>query len=216
MSRRSTRRLFAFSTLILAIASNAIGAPPASAQRAESDGRAKPRVKEYLDRRESGRRGAIAALEHKLRGLQREVRPSAQTQSQTRRLERELADLKGGRVQPVPAIDFAPLLGQIGRLPEGGAHVEQILDDESMLVRATFPVTVVTSRGGAPRGERTHQQQWFLVRGLATDEFSEGADVPLTQTLYVSSRWHYTTATGGRHSVLVLEPYDVEKDDARR
>src|SRR5262245_6877204 len=99
--------------------------------QARSDSLA-PRIEAFLKQCENSRQGAIAQLEHTLRGLQSQ---NAKTREVARRItntQEELRVLKAKTHLVVPTLAFPPEVGAIGRLPGLSCHVDQILSQREM------------------------------------------------------------------------------------
>ncbi len=110
----------------------------------------------------------------------------------------------------MPALRFPPEVGAIGRVPRLTCHVNQILSDDEMLVRCYFAVRVRTVKNFQARLETIHRPATFLVRGLPTDRYSEGADVQLLDVFQISGRHTYKSVDGKPVSVMVLRPFDMQ------
>jgi hypothetical protein len=168
------------------------------------------RLEAFVELCETSRRGAIAVAEQRLRALKSNGVNTSRERNQVQRLEDELKALRDGNVPVVPAIRFPPQVGAIGRLPKLSCHVDQILSDDSMLVRCFFTVKVVTVERFQPRGENVVRPVTFLVRGLPTSDVSEGADLELTQVFEITGTAEYPTAGGRSQSALVLSEFDMK------
>ncbi len=155
-------------------------------------------------------RGTILKLEEKIRGLRSGQVKSKNSAAAIRQCEAAIAEIKSRQRVIVPTMHFPVSVGDIGRLPGVGAHVEQILGPDDMLIRCTFHVQVVVTRHFRPESEMVTQAVLFKLRGLPTKEFSEASDVELLQVFRVGRAQKYQTDEGKSASVLVIEPFDMQ------
>jgi hypothetical protein len=168
-----------------------------------------PKIEEFLKECGALRRGAIAELEHKLRGLRGEKAPSQRLTAQIAKVEGELRALRTSKEPIVPALRFPPSVGAIGRLPRLTCHVERIVSDREMLARCYFSFKVVTVEHFQARGETVVQPVTVLVRGLPTREMQAGADVELLQVFEIVDSVQYKTGKGKPTTVWVLTEFDM-------
>lgn len=167
------------------------------------------KIEAFLKSCEENRRGAILHLEHTLRGLRRRSPQSPDVVRRIAETEEALRALEAGELPMIPTIAFPPESGAIGRLPRTAVHVDQIVSDREMLVRCFFPVRVSTVRNFRAEGETVVQPVTFLVRGIATKDVHEGADLKLPQVFEISGRHTYTTVAGRRQNAWVLREFDL-------
>jgi hypothetical protein len=168
-----------------------------------------PKIEAFLKLCETNRRGAILQLEHTLRGLQRQSPRSSEVVHRIDETQESLRALRANEHLVVGTLSFPPETGAIGRLPRLACHVDQILSEREMLVRCYFPVKVASVRQFRPRGETLMQAVAFTVRGVATQDFSEGADTETQQVFEITGRATYATVGGGSNTVWVLEAFDM-------
>ncbi len=190
----------------------AVGVWPSGANRAtgQTPVAIPPRIEEFLRACEASRKGTIAQLEFELRGLRAGADNSAGTLRRIKAIEANLASLRANKEPIVPALHFPPEVGHIGRLPRLACHVDQILSQDQMLVRCNFSLKVRTVRNFQPRLETVVRTISFLIDGVATDQVSEGADVPLLDVFEISGRRTYRSIDGESIEVLVLTPFDMK------
>ncbi len=167
------------------------------------------RIEAFLELCETSRRGAIARLEHQLRGLQAQ-RPAANTSRQIARVEADLATLRSNKEPVVPALRFPAETGDIGRLPRLTCHVDQVLSDDEMLVTATFALKVRTVQNFKPRLETVDRPVRFLMRGVSSDQTHAGADMQLLDVFQIAGSHTYRTVSGKSVTVQVLSPFDMQ------
>ena len=169
-----------------------------------------PRIEEFLQRCETSRKGAIAQLEFELRGLrnQRGISPAESRRVKT--IESHLDSLRANKEPVVPALHFPPEVGDIGRLPQLTCHVDQVIGAERMLVTCNFSLKVRAVRNFQPRLETVTRPVTLLIEGLATNQFTEGADVPLLDVFEITGEHTYRSVSGKQITVLVLSPFDMK------
>jgi hypothetical protein len=109
----------------------------------------------------------------------------------------------------VPMLRFPTRVGQIGRLPGGGAYVEQLIGPQEALVRCSFRVNVVVTRNQRPVSEIVRQRPLFKIRGQSTAEWDESTDIPLEGTFQIVGTERYQTEDGRSATVQVLKPFDM-------
>ncbi len=168
------------------------------------------KIARFLEHCETLRRGSILQVEHTLRGLRAGDANDAQTQRRIRRLEEQLRLLKSNRQPVIPELSFPPQTGAIGRLPGLVCHVEQVLSKREVLVRCSFPVTIATVRNFKRYRETVDRPVDFLIRGLPTNRFQEGADQEMLAVFEVIARETYQTETGRSRQLLVLKKFDLK------
>jgi hypothetical protein len=168
-----------------------------------------PRIEKFLQACETSRRGAIVQLEYELRGLRAGGDTSPKAAERIRKIEARLEALRANREPVVPALAFPPEIGAIGRLPRLTCHVDQVLGDEEMLVRAIFAIKVRTVRQFRARLETVERETPLLIRGVPTGKFTAGSDVQLLEVFEIVGRHTYTSVGGQSIAVLVLAPFDM-------
>lgn len=168
-----------------------------------------PELRKLADECELLGRGTILKLEERIRGLRSGQIKSKDGAAAVRQCEADIAEIKSRARVIVPTMHFPVSVGVIGRLPDVGAHVEQILGPDEMLIKCTFRVQVAVTRHYRQESEVVKQQVRFKVRGLPTKEFSEASDAELLQVFRVAPAQTYRTVEGKSASVLVIEPFDV-------
>jgi hypothetical protein len=169
---------------------------------------APPKIAAFLKQCETSRRGAIAQLEHSLRGLQSQD-ASPETAGRIAKIQADLRALRANKEPVVAPLAFPPERGAIGRLPRLHCHVNQVLSDREMLVECYFPLRVSTVRHFQPRAETIEQAVTFLVRGVSTEGAEEGADLEVLDVLEVLGKQTYKTVDGSSRSVWVLGDFDM-------
>jgi hypothetical protein len=168
-----------------------------------------PKIEAFLKLCETNRRGAILQLEYTLRGLRRQgSQPDVVRRAM--KIEEDLRALRANRHPVVPTLSFPPETGAIGRLPRLSCHVDQILSDDEMLIRCYFPVKLAAVRNFRARAETIFQSVTFLLRGVATREVHEGADLELEQVFEIGGKYTYTTVDGRSVTVLILTEFDMQ------
>jgi hypothetical protein len=168
-----------------------------------------PELKAFADECEGLRRGTILRLEDSLRGLKSGHVVTSDNAGTIRRTEADLEALRTGRRMVVPMLRFPTRAGQIGRLPGGGAFVEQVLGPKEALVRCSFRVNVVVTRDRRPVGEIVQQRPLFKMRGQTTDQWSESTEVAIDGAFQVVGTERYRTEDGRWATVQVLQPFDM-------
>jgi hypothetical protein len=202
-------------TAAVAIALFAAVAPPfglvqpAIGQTAESP-KLSPELRKFADECEVLGRGTVLKIEETMRGLRSGQVKSKNSAAAIKRCQADIAEIKSRDRVIVPSMHYPVTVGVIGRLPDVGAHIEQILGPDEMLVKCSFRVQVVVTRHYRPESEVVRQPVRFKVRGLPTKDFSEGSDAELLQVFRVGSAQTYRTTEGKSASVLVLEPFDMQ------
>lgn len=166
------------------------------------------KIETFVERCIASRRGAIARLEHSLRGLKNQ-RSTPQTARQIAKLEGDLQALRAEREPVVPTLIFPLSKGDIGRLPRLTCHVDQVLSDRELLVRCSFPLKVNTVEHFQGQQETVMQPVACLIRGVSTQDKQEGADTQLTDVLAITGQETYQTVAGRRLQVWILEPFDM-------
>jgi hypothetical protein len=172
--------------------------------------RSASRIDAFVRVCEEARRGTIAQLEHQLRGLRSEDRPSPRSSRQIAKIEADLRALRENKQVVVPALRFPPEVGAIGRIPRLTCRVDRIISQREMLVRCSFPVKVANVEHFRARGETLLRPVTFLIRGLPTDEVNAGTDLELLQVFEISGSAAYKSADGRTSSVLVLSEFDMK------
>jgi hypothetical protein len=193
---------------LAALALAASGAAPGRAQSATAQALS-PELAKFADDCDVLRRGTIIKLEESLRGLRAGQVRTKDNARAIRQAESDLTALRARERVIVPALRFPVSVGEIGRLPSSGGHIEQILGPQKMLVRCSFRVQVVVTRNFRQIGEVVNQPVVFDVRGVPTAEQSEGGDAEFLQVFRIVGRETYRTADGRAASALVLEPLDM-------
>ena len=117
--------------------------------------------------------------------------------------------MRSGRRLVVPMLRFPTRVGEIGRLPGGGAYVEQVLGPKEALVRCSFRLNVPVTRDRQTVSEIVHQRPMFKIRGQATTDWSESTDVPLSGAFQIVGTERYKTEDGHLATVQVLKPFDM-------
>lgn len=168
------------------------------------------KIEKFLKLCETSRRGAIAQIEHSLRGLRRQALATGETSRRMAHLEEQLGVLRSYARPVVPQIAFPPQEGAIGRLPRLSCHVDQVVSDDELLVRCFFRVAVTTVRQFQPRRETVVQPVRFLIRGLPTQNIDEGSDLEMLQVFEVTGNETYRLVDGGSKRVLVLREFDMK------
>jgi hypothetical protein len=171
------------------------------------------KVETFLKECETLRRGAILRLEHELRGL-RSSGTSRTNAARIKRLEEELVLLKSNRGPVVPQLRFPPKVGDIGRLPQLNCHVEQIVTDQEMVVRCSFPLVVGYVSNFAAHGQKMSQPLRVVLRGLPTADVREGGEMPSTAVFEVVGKETFQTSDGGSSALLVLKEFDMHSVEA--
>jgi hypothetical protein len=179
-------------------------APPALAQAVPA------KIADFLELCESSRRGAIAELEHTLRGLRSQPGATRATRLQIARAEEQLRVLRANAKPVVPQLAFPPQVGAIGRLPGLSCHVEEIVSGDEMIVRCFFPVVVRTVKNFAPRGEKVTQEVMFVLRGLPTKKMHVGNDYEMLDVFEIAGKLERKGAGGATKSVPVLTVFDMQ------
>ncbi len=169
-----------------------------------------PELRKFGEECELLGHGRVLKLEETLRGLRSGQVKTKGRAAAIRQCETDIAEIKARERVVVPTLHFPVSAGAIGRLPGVGAHVEQILGTDEMLVRCSFRVQVVVTRHFRSEGEFVSQSVRFKVRGLPTKDFSEGSDAELLQVFRVGPPQSYRTVEGKSASVLALEPFDMQ------
>jgi len=167
------------------------------------------KIEAFLRACETNRRGAIAEFEHELRGLRSSGSQDAANLKRIQTLEANLASLRSGDQLVVPTLAFPPEQGAIGRLPRISCHVDRVLSGNEMLVRVYFPVKIATVKKFRRQGDTVMPAVIFLIQGVATAEFQEGADCELDAVLEVGQRQPHPTG-GEAASVWILKRFDLE------
>ncbi len=170
-----------------------------------------PELRKFADECDLLGRGTILKLEETVRGLVSGQVKSKDSTAAIRRCQVDIAEIKSHERVIVPTLHFPVSAGTIGRLPGAGAHVEQILGPDDMLIKCSFRVQVVVTRHYRRESEMVTRPVQFRVRGLATEPFSEGSDAEILQVFRVAPAQAYRTVEGKAASVLVLEPFDMQK-----
>lgn len=168
------------------------------------------RIEEFLNQCETSRRGAIAQLEFELRGLRNQRTNSSAQARRIKTIESHLESLRAKKEPVVPALHFPPEVGAIGRLPQLTCHVDQIVGPDRTLVTCNFSLKVRTVRNYQARLETVTRPVSFLIAGLATKQFTEGADVPLLDVFEITGEHTYRSVAGKPITVLVLSPFDMK------
>jgi hypothetical protein len=170
-----------------------------------------PKIEAFLKHCETTRRGSILELEHTLRGLRRQSPQSAEVVRRIKEAQTNLETLQANEHPVVGTLAFPPQAGAIGRLPRRMCHVDQIVSEREMLVRCFFRVKVAAVRKFKAHGETVVPPVGFSVRGVATRDFHEGADVELPQVFEIGGRHTYETVGGSSNTVWVLNVFDMEE-----
>ena len=171
------------------------------------------KVEAFLKECETLRRGAILRLEHELRGI-RSSGASRTNAARIKRLEEELVLLKSSRGPVVPQLRFPPKVGDIGRLPQLNCHVEQIVTDQEMVVRCSFPLVVGYVSKFSAHGQKMSQPVRVVLRGFPTGEVREGGEMPSTAVFEVVGKETFQTSDGGSSALLVLKEFDMHLVEA--
>jgi hypothetical protein len=166
------------------------------------------KIEKFLARCEDARRGAILQLEHERRGLRNHA-GAPDAHQRIAELEERLRELVANKQPFVPPLAFPPQIGAIGRLPRLACHVDQVVSDDELLVRATFPVVVTSVRRFQGRAETSEQPVRFLIRGLPTRGVAEGSDIEMMQVFEVIGRETYRTRDRRTTRLLVLKEFDL-------
>jgi hypothetical protein len=169
-----------------------------------------PKIERFLELSERSRRGSILQLEHTLRGLRNQAPPTRETSLRIAQLEEQLRVLRSAAQPVVPPLAFPPQVGAIGRLPGLSCHVDQVVSNDTLLVRCYFPVVVPVVKNFTPRRESVVQSARFLIRGLATGDTREGSDVEMLQVFEITEKTRYTTTGGTSQEVPVLREFDMK------
>ena len=163
----------------------------------------------FADECETLRRGTILKLEETLRGLKSGNLVVPDRPGTIRQTEADIAALRTRQRVIVPMLHFPPRVGQIGRLPEGGAFVEQVLGPSEALVRCSFHLNVVVTRDKQSVSEVVHQRPLFKMRGVRTDQWEQSTDVELLDAFEVTGTERYKTVDGRMVTVQILKPFDM-------
>ncbi len=167
------------------------------------------KIEKFLRNCETNRRGAILQLEHQLRGLRNEARPTPDMVRRIALLEDDVKVLRANQQPVVSTLSFPPEIGAIGRVPRLSWHIDQIISDREIIVRCFFNVRTTTVRRYVARGEIRVQPVSFVVRGIETKELREGSDPPVPQVFEITGRESYPLAGGGSSRIWVLKPFDM-------
>ena len=156
------------------------------------------------------RQGTIDEIRYRLRGLERASDTSGALAAKAKRqrevLEADLADLEAGRRLLVPTLRYPLAAGNIGLLPGGAIYVEQVLEDGTLLGRASFTVNVLRRRNGAERPTVVRRAVRLLIRDVDTKHVQPTADLPLSGAFYVAKR---RGGDGPPEIELELWPFDT-------
>lgn len=182
----------------------------ARSNETETAGELAPRYRKFIASCESLRRGTIAEIEFRLRGL-RSAEQNRRTKDRIQSLEAELTELRERKRLPMPPLRYPPDVGGIGLIPGGGAHVTQILSDESMLATVTFHDAVVDVRRGERFRKPVTRSVTMIFRQTPTAEIVAGSDIPLTKVFEAVDEETLTMSDGERRRFLVLKPLDVDE-----
>jgi len=179
---------------------------------AEQGGNALPpepaKIGAFLDKCETARRGAILQLEHRLRGLKSGQQRVTHTQREIAKAEENLRVLRANEQPVVPTLAFPPEVGAIGRLPRLSCHLDQIVSDDTILVRCFFPVKIQAVRKYESRRETVTQDVSLTITGITTRDLQEGADIPLQDILEITQQ--RVTPTGPHWTAKVFNLQTVE------
>jgi hypothetical protein len=170
-----------------------------------------PALKSFADECELLRRGTILRLEDSLRGLKSGHVKTLDNAGTIRQTETDLEALRSRSRMVVPMLRFPTRLGEIGRLPGGGAYVEQVIGPKEALVRCSFRVNVVVTRNQQAVGEVVRQRPLYKMREEPTAEWGESNEVALTGTFQVVGTERYQTDDGHWAAVQVLKPFDMRQ-----
>jgi hypothetical protein len=204
-------RHFRHGTLVAALgilAAWAAGSPEARGQAPRTASLSAP-LQAFAEQCETLRRGTILKLEESLRGLKSGQVVTPDKPGSIRQTEADIEALRNRRRMVVPMLRFPPRVEQIGRLPGGGAYVEQILGPSEALVRCTFNVNVVVTRNRQPINEVVRQRPMFKIRGVPTAEWGPSTDVELLGAFEIAGTERYQTVDGQWATVQLLKPFDM-------
>ena len=152
------------------------------------------------------RQGTIDEIRYRLRGLEHASATANKQSSRTREaLEADLVDLEAGRRLLVPTLRYPLAAGSIGLLPGGAVYVEQVLEDGTIVGRASFTVNVLRRRK-AERPMVVRRAVRLLVRDVDTRHVQPAADLPLSGAFYVVKRQR---GDGPPDIELELWPFDT-------
>lgn len=176
-----------------------------------SAGEPPPKIARFLEQCEGLRRGAILQIEHSLRGLRGSGAEDPETRRRIRRLEEKLHLLETNDEPVVPELRFPPQVGEIGRFPGLTCQVEQVLSDQEVLVRCSFPVTVAAIRDFKRYRETIVRPVQLVLRGQPAERFSVGAQIEMLAVFEITGRDTYRTEKGGSKTLLVVEEFDLKQ-----
>jgi hypothetical protein len=199
------------------LAASAAGAPAARGQTASPAARGQTAppaplsasLQAFAEQCETLRRGTILKLEESLRGLKSGKLVTPDKAGSIRQTEADIEALRTRRRMVVPMLRFPPRVGEIGRLPGGGAYIEQILGPSEALVRCSFNVNVIVTRNRQSINEVVHQRPLFKIRGVPTAEWGPSTDVELLGAFEIAGTERYQTVAGQWTTVQFLKPFDM-------
>ncbi len=190
-------------------AQKAAPAPTVTPRPATAAPQLTPALKSFADECDLLRRGTILRLEDSLRGLKSGRVKTLDNAGTIRQTEADIEALRNASRVIVPMLRFPTRVGQIGRLPGGGAYVEQVIGPKEALVRCSFRVNVVVTRNQQAVGEVVRQRSLYKMREEPTAAWGESNDVALTGTFQIVGTERYQTDDGHWTTVQVLKPFDM-------
>jgi hypothetical protein len=114
-------------------------------------GKFSPQVKYFAEACDVARQAAIYRLEQSLHGMEKagaglDTAKGIHSRGMAQRIQEiqeDLVELRGGRRFVTPTMAMPAKVGSIGRLPGGGAHVDQVLSANQMLGTCYFTTSQI-------------------------------------------------------------------------
>ena len=123
------------------------------------------------------------------------------------RAEESLAALEDGRAMYLAEMPMAPpAVGQIGRLHDPRARVEQVIDGRNARIRVVWATGCrMRSVRGQPVRDLSERHYYLWLRNYPTTGMADNAMVDLDGVFWVAGTKSYTNVLGGTKTIFVIE-----------
>lgn len=168
-------------------------------------------IQKYLVRCEQAKAAAIEVKTRAVRALEAVPQATRQIEAQIKVARDELLNLRESPASPLPIRlptekdsvgVFTPVDPRLGR----SVDVLEIIDDDDVIVRAWFWVTMPLPQNPTAAEDATFVDLW--VHGVDTSQMASRTPVQFKQVFHVTGNKLFDT-TCGKRSLPLLEPIDL-------
>jgi hypothetical protein len=177
------------------------------------------KIGSFLEAAEKARVERIKFLEQRIQevGRTRIVGQSpAQRRVAVQKARAEFDAAKKSKDLVVPRLDYPPKVGMIGRLSGTTCGVDQVIDEDEMIVTASWAQKTVVVRNNVALPSAKTVQADFWVKGVSTAGLTDDRGAELKDVFEVTGTKQYETVFGSTRTILVLEPFDLQRVEPYR